>query len=51
MNALGGRHTHTCIQVSQTKATSRNQLHASQRPACTWLDKGIGSEYTVEYKN
>jgi len=41
INSLGGGHTHThsSILTSWTKAISRNQSRASQRPACAWFNK------------
>jgi len=45
INSLGGghTHTHTRIQTSRTKAISRNQSCAGQRPARAWFNKSINS--------
>jgi len=38
INNLGGGHTHTHTDIVE-KVISRNQLHASLRPARNWFDK------------
>jgi len=39
INSLGGTHTHTCIQTSQTKAISKNQACVGLWLAHAWFKK------------